>query len=77
MNALEVVLKPWRPPVRPVELEYQNHIAPFFIDLGALDGLPAFMAAVLAVEIAIATACFSGLPDFISIEMFFEMVFFE
>jgi len=63
--------------VRPIEFEYQNHIDPFFIGLGALDGFPAFIAAVLAVESAIATACFCGFPDFISVEMFLEMVFFE
>ena len=48
---------------------------PFFA--GALLGLPAFFAAVRAVEIATATACFCGMPAFISFEMFFEIDFFE
>jgi hypothetical protein len=43
------------------------HHFPFF---GAFDGLPAFFAAVRAVSSAIAIACFCGLPDFISLEMF-------
>ena len=46
---------------------------PFFI--GALPGLPAFMAALRAVLMAMATACFWGLPDFISLEMFSLMDF--
>ena len=33
-------------------------------------GLPAFLAAVRAVDSATATACFCGIPYFISIEMF-------
>jgi hypothetical protein len=40
-------------------------------------GFPAFFAAVRAVLKATATACFCGIPAFISFEMFFEMVFFE
>ena len=39
----------------------------------ALLGFPASLAALLAVLRAIATACFLGLPDFISLEMFFPM----
>lgn len=38
--------------------------------------LAAFLAS-LATERAIATACFCGLPAFISVEMFLEMVFLE
>jgi hypothetical protein len=38
---------------------------------------PAFFAAVRAVERATATACFCGIPAFISFEMFFEIDFFE
>lgn len=38
--------------------------------------LAAFFAS-RATERAIATACFCGLPAFISVEMFFEMVFLE
>jgi hypothetical protein len=49
----------------------------FHFFLGALLGFPAFMAAVRAVLRAIATACFCGLPAFISFEMFEEMDFCE
>jgi hypothetical protein len=44
---------------------------------GALLGLPAFTAAVRAVFSAMAMACFCGLPDFISLEMFELMDFWE
>jgi hypothetical protein len=40
-------------------------------------GLPAFLAAVRAVFNATATACFCGMPDFISLEMFFDTLAFE
>ena len=44
---------------------------------GALPGLPAFIAAVRAVDSAMATACFWGLPDFTSFEMLDEMLALE
>jgi hypothetical protein len=40
-------------------------------------GLPAFLAAVRAVFNATATACFCGMPAFISLEMFFDTLAFE
>jgi hypothetical protein len=40
---------------------------------GAFLGLPAFIAAVRAVFKEMATACFCGLPAFISLLMFLEM----
>ena len=48
---------------------------PFFA--GALLGLSAFIAAALAVLNAMATACFCGLPAFISFEMFELIDFLE
>jgi hypothetical protein len=40
---------------------------------GAFPGFPAFIAAVRAVFKEMATACFGGLPAFISLLMFLEM----
>jgi len=37
----------------------------------------AFFLAFSATDKAMATACFCGFPDFISLDMFFEMVFCE
>jgi hypothetical protein len=48
--------------------EFSDHA--FF---GAFPGLPAFIAAVRAVFKEMATACFCGLPAFISLLMFLEM----
>jgi hypothetical protein len=42
---------------------------------GAFPGFPAFFAAVRAVCIAMATACFFGVPARRSVAMFFEIVF--
>lgn len=42
---------------------------------GALDGFPAAKADLRADDNATAMACFCGMPDFISLEMFLEMVF--
>jgi hypothetical protein len=44
---------------------------------GALLGLPAVLAALVATLNAMATACFLGLPDFISFETFFPMDLLE
>jgi len=43
--------------------------------IGALEGFPAALADFLAVLMAMATACFCGLPAFISLEMFSLMDF--
>jgi hypothetical protein len=45
--------------------------------LGALLGFPAAFAALVATLNAMATDCFWGFPDFISLEMFFPMDLLE
>ncbi len=48
-----------------------------YVDGLKLLGLPAALAALVATFKAMATACFCGLPDFISFEMFFPMDLLE
>jgi hypothetical protein len=57
---LIVTVKQW--------LIQRDHFLDFF--LGALPGLPAFSAALAAVDSDMATACFIGLPAFFSVLIF-------